>query len=84
VAVPQPNHIRCVREANWKYARYFDPAGVETSEYELYDLANDPDELHNLAGDPVYALEQERLAAKLAQLETTRLGWQVFLPALQN
>ncbi len=47
--VKQPNHIRCIREGRWKYAMYFDPAGVEASQYELYDLQEDPQELHNRA-----------------------------------
>lgn len=32
---------------------------------ELYDMANDPDELHNLAADPAYAAELARLRAML-------------------
>ncbi len=44
----QPNRIRCVRDARWKYAVYFDPSGGEPPEYELYDLESDPDEAVNL------------------------------------
>jgi arylsulfatase A-like enzyme len=44
----QPNRIRCVRDARWKYATYFDPSGRTPSEYELYDLQSDPDEALNL------------------------------------
>jgi choline-sulfatase len=84
LAVPQPNHIRCIREANWKFARYFDPAGVEADQYELYDLVNDPNELSNLANNPTYAAEQSRLAAKLAKLELSRLGFQLYLPNLRT
>ena len=47
--VTQPNHIRCIREERWKYAMYFDPAGVEAPQFELYDLQEDPEELHNRA-----------------------------------
>ena len=46
--VPQPNRIRCVRDARHKYAEYLDPAGSTPPEYELYDLEHDPDERHNL------------------------------------
>ena len=75
VAVGQPNHLRCVREANWKYARYFDPAGGEAEQFELYDLANDPDELTNLAAStaPAIVAEKNRLAQRLADLEAARL-----------
>jgi arylsulfatase A-like enzyme len=44
----QPNRIRCVRDRRWKYAVYFDPHGRTPSEYELYDLDEDPNEAHNL------------------------------------
>ena len=44
----QPNRIRCVRDARWKYAVYLDPAGRARPEFEMYDLAGDPDEAHNL------------------------------------
>jgi choline-sulfatase len=46
----QPNRIRCVRDARWKYALYLDPTGRAAPEYELYDLERDPDEAVNLAG----------------------------------
>jgi uncharacterized sulfatase len=36
---------------------------------ELYDLENDPDEIHNLAADPAHA-------AKLAELRGALTGWQ--------
>jgi choline-sulfatase len=82
LAVNQPNHIRCIREANWKYARYFDPSGVEGEQYELYDLVSDPNELSNLAGKPANKNDQDRLAAKLAQIEEARLNWHSYLPAV--
>jgi arylsulfatase A-like enzyme len=44
----QPNRIRCVRDARWKYAVYLDPSGDTAPEYELYDLDSDPDEALNL------------------------------------
>jgi len=71
----QPNRIRCVREASWKYAVYFDPAGRAAPEYELYDLESDPNEVHNLldksSGRPraaVHEPERRRLAVRLAEL----------------
>jgi hypothetical protein len=47
-AVRQPNHIRCVRTARYKLARYFDPTGQAAQEWELYDLRHDPNETRNL------------------------------------
>jgi choline-sulfatase len=44
----QPNRLRCVRDARWKYALYLDPSGKTAPEYELYDLETDPNEAANL------------------------------------
>jgi choline-sulfatase len=44
----QPNRIRAVRTADAKFALYFDPAGKNPPEYEMYDLSRDPDESRNL------------------------------------
>ena len=44
----QPNRVRAVRTADAKFALYFDPAGKKPPEYEMYDLARDPDESRNL------------------------------------
>lgn len=79
--VNPPNRIRCIREKNWKYARYFDANGKEAEEYEMYDLVNDPQEIQNLAHPrhPRYSeagvvQERNRLEAKLAQLEKEKLS----------
>jgi choline-sulfatase len=71
-----PGHIRCIRERRFKYARYFDSEGRHPTEYEMYDLDEDPEELHNLAhpdhpryDDPDVHRERERLADRLAQAE---------------
>jgi choline-sulfatase len=89
--VKQPNHIRCIREAGWKYARYFDPNGVEADQCEMYKLDDDPDEISNLA-DPdnadygKYASERTRLTAKLASVEAGALAPlpRVYLPFVQR
>jgi arylsulfatase A-like enzyme len=47
-AVKQPNHVRCVRTRDYKLARYFDPSGAAPQEWEMYDLASDPNEAVNL------------------------------------
>ncbi|MDF3057942.1 MAG: sulfatase [Rariglobus sp.] len=36
--VPAPNRIQMIREADYKYARYFDGQGVEPDQQEFYDL----------------------------------------------
>lgn len=46
--VRQPNHVRCVRTADWKLARYWDPAHKAADEWELYNIANDATEVCNL------------------------------------
>ncbi len=73
-----PNHIVGIREARWKLARYYDPAGKEPDQWEMYDLRTDPDERVNLCypGHKRTAEQQrqlERLQRKLAQVEATRL-----------
>ncbi|MEO0445739.1 MAG: sulfatase, partial [Verrucomicrobiota bacterium] len=45
--------------ARWRYLRYFDAAE------ELYDRSTDPNEWHNLAGDPQYADLLVEFRAKL-------------------
>jgi arylsulfatase A-like enzyme len=49
--VRSPSHIRCLREADWKVAEYFDLTAGNPSQFELYDLVNDPLESHNM-GNP--------------------------------
>lgn len=43
-----PGQIRALRTKDWLYAAYFSPSG-DTFDYELYDLADDRDEMKNLA-----------------------------------
>ncbi|HEV2712919.1 MAG TPA: sulfatase-like hydrolase/transferase [Gaiellaceae bacterium] len=68
--------IRAVVEEGWKYAVYYDPFTGASPEYELYDLANDPLELTNLA-HPTHATEaseaeRERLHARLRDVMRER------------
>ncbi|MFG0263916.1 MAG: sulfatase-like hydrolase/transferase [Rhodopirellula sp. JB055] len=57
------NHT--VRSQRWRYIRYVD--GSE----ELYDHANDPNEWHNLAGDPSMNAIKKQHAAWIDQLNQT-------------
>jgi arylsulfatase A-like enzyme len=51
--------IRMIRTDRWKFCRY-----TRYGE-ELYDLENDPAELHNLASEPEHAATKQRLATQL-------------------
>ena len=62
----QPNRIRAIRTENAKYAFYFDPKGEAPTEYELYDLENDPLEVENLVG----LTSGEARGARAASLKT--------------
>jgi arylsulfatase A-like enzyme len=55
---------RGVRTETAKLIHYYE----EPQEFELYDLANDPNELKNLASDPAHAALRARLLARLAAL----------------
>jgi len=77
----QPNRVRAIRTASHKYARYFDPAGAASPEYELYDLERDPIEAVNLvevrtrdghdrAGGAIRDQLAERLAEAMRDLGT--------------
>ena len=50
---------------HWHYVEY------ATGEKELYDLAADPWELDNHAGNPADAAVQSALAARLAELRSS-------------
>lgn len=55
---------RMIRDARWKLIEY--RAGGERNT-QLFDLANDPDELKNLSADPAHDGELKRLRTQLAE-----------------
>ena len=56
-----------VRTERWKYIRYLDP---EPHYEQLFDLAADPDELTNLAGDPQHRAILDQLRARYQHYRT--------------
>jgi arylsulfatase A-like enzyme len=73
-----PNHIVSIREARYKLAEYHDVNGNVPSEWEMYDLLDDPLETRNLAS-PFHRRTREqqaqfdRLRIKLRRVQATRL-----------
>ena len=55
---------RMVRDERFKLIKY-NAGGVKNT--QLFDLANDPDEVHNLAADPKHADQLARMEKLLAQ-----------------
>jgi arylsulfatase A-like enzyme len=54
-----------VRTARHKLIHFY----YDIDAWELYDLANDPREIHNVHADPAYAKVRRRLEAELARLQ---------------
>jgi hypothetical protein len=65
-----------IREERFKVAEYYDVHHVIPSQWEMYDLLEDPLETNNLANGPRTPRQQHeyaRLRAKLAEVKATRL-----------
>jgi arylsulfatase A-like enzyme len=67
--------IRAIVERDWKYGVYYDPFTGASTEYETYDLKNDPLEMTNLAhpanATPASEREQARLHRRLTEVMVT-------------
>ena len=77
--VQPPNHITSIRETRYKLAKYYDTdENPKPDQWEMYDLKHDPLEVRNLAHPDTRRTKKQqqaydRLQAKLAEVEQTRL-----------
>jgi arylsulfatase A-like enzyme len=69
---------RGVRTERYKYIHFF----TEPQEFELYDLTIDPGEIHNLHGDPKYAMLNTKLAARVEELRRETNDHYVYSPTV--
>lgn len=66
---PYTPNVRGVRTDRWKYMRYpHGDGGPDRHKAELYDLKNDPGELHNLIDEPKYTDLVGKLSVELNRL----------------
>ncbi len=69
---PYTPNVRGVRTDDWKYIHYpTGDGGPDRHLAELYDLKHDPEERHNLIGDPRHARKVKELQKELAGLMKT-------------
>ncbi len=65
---PYTPNVRGVRTESWKYIHYpHGDGGPDRHLAELYNIEFDPEERHNLIGNPKYAPVVQRLQAELAR-----------------
>ena len=69
------NRLRTIRTKMWKYTYYFDALNSYETQYELYNLNEDKDEINNLAysDDLEIQLIKKELHHKLKKLEIEKL-----------
>lgn len=66
---PYTPNVRGVRTESWKYVHYpHGDGGPDRHMAELYNIEFDPEERHNLIGNPKYAGVVKELQAELARL----------------
>ena len=65
-----------IRDGNWKMALFRDPEGPDRFREDdgamLHNLADDPGERHNLAGDAQWAAIHQRLVGLLEEWDLAR------------
>ena len=54
-----------VRDDRYKLFRF-----TKTGEWQLFDLKNDPEEMHDISGDPAHAETLERMKALYQEMRT--------------
>jgi arylsulfatase A-like enzyme len=74
----QVRPCRGVRTERYKYIHYF----TAPEEFELYDLQSDPEEMHNLHGDPAHARLAAELSARLQELRRETGDRYAYQPAV--
>lgn len=74
----QVRPCRGVRTERYKYIHYF----TAPEEFELYDLQSDPEEMHNLHGDPGHAPLAAELSARLQELRRETGDRYAYQPAM--
>jgi arylsulfatase A-like enzyme len=67
------NRIRAIRTKEWKYTYYFDALNSYETQYELYNLKDDPDEANNLAYKPEYQPRRALMHQQLQELMMKKL-----------
>lgn len=72
---PAPWKFHAIRDANFKYARYFETGTtVLEEEHELYNVLIDAPEVNNLAGKLGSLNDEARMAGRLVQAEETEMA----------
>ena len=71
---------RGVRTDRYKFIHYYEPP----EEFEMYDLQEDPGELHNLYGDPRHAALARDLRRRIDELRRETADHYVFQPPAQG